>query len=45
MLAQVQNEHLAGFSTAEWLQLQDFLRRMMNNAQAIQAREANDEKA
>lgn len=47
ILSQVQNEHLAGFSPAEWQQLQDFLRRILHNAQAIQtqtAREADDEK-
>ena len=43
VLAQVQNDHLAGFSTAEWQQLQDFLRRIMDNAQALQARQAADE--
>ena len=44
VLAQVQNEYLAGFSTAEWLQLQDYLRRLMHNAQTIQSREAGNEK-
>lgn len=41
----VQNEHLSGFSEGEWQQLKDFLRRIMNNAQAIQSRESNDENA
>lgn len=45
ILSQVQNEHLAGFSLAEWRQLQDFLRRILHNAQAIQTRETDHEKA
>ena len=44
VLASVQNEHLAGFSKAEWHQLQDFMRRLMHNAQTIQSREASNEK-
>lgn len=46
ILSRVQNEHLAGFSTAEWEQLKSFLRRILDNAQALKARgeinESND---
>ncbi|MEO9102652.1 MAG: MarR family transcriptional regulator [Burkholderiales bacterium] len=45
VLCLVQNEHLTGFSEAEWQQLKGFLRRIMNNAKAIQSRESNDENA
>ena len=38
VLCLVQNEHLSGFTHAEWQQLKDFLRRIMNNGQAIQSR-------
>ena len=38
ILSRVQNEHLAGFSQAEWEQLKSYLRRILNNAQAIGAR-------
>jgi DNA-binding MarR family transcriptional regulator len=31
-LSQVLNEHLAGFSKAEWTQLKSFLQRMLDNA-------------
>jgi len=34
----VQNEHLAGFSEAEWEQLKSYLRRILDNAQALSAR-------
>lgn len=43
VLSLVQNEHLSGFSESEWHQLQDFLRRIMNNAQTIQSRGTPDE--
>jgi DNA-binding MarR family transcriptional regulator len=33
-LSQVLNEHLAGFSKAEWTQLKGFLQRMLANAEA-----------
>ncbi|MEO8527318.1 MAG: MarR family transcriptional regulator [Caldimonas sp.] len=33
-LSQVLNEHLAGFSKAEWTQLKSFLQRMLDNAEA-----------
>ena len=33
-LAQILNEHLAGFSKTEWTQLKDFLRRMLENGEA-----------
>lgn len=33
-LAEVMNAHLLGFSKAEWQQLKDFLRRMLQNAEA-----------
>lgn len=38
ILSRVQNEHLAGFSAKECHLLQDFLRRILANASAIQAR-------
>lgn len=38
ILSRVQNEHLAGFSEAEWEQLKNFLRRILDNAQALAAR-------
>jgi DNA-binding MarR family transcriptional regulator len=38
VLSQVQNEHLAGFSEAEWEQLKSYLRRILDNAQALSAR-------
>ena len=38
VLSKVQNEHLAGFSEAEWEQLKSFLRRILDNAQALAAR-------
>ena len=44
VLCRVQNAHLAGFSDAEWVQLKDFLRRILDNAQAIQAARALAEK-
>ena len=40
-LARVQNEYLAGFSVEEWEQLKSYLRRMLDNAQAISARGEN----
>ncbi|MGJ7489714.1 MarR family winged helix-turn-helix transcriptional regulator [Variovorax sp. ZT4R33] len=38
ILSKVQNEHLAGFSAAEWEQLKSYLRRILDNAQALAAR-------
>ena len=38
VLAQVLNEHLAGFSKTEWSQLKDMLRRMVVNGEAAEAR-------
>ena len=38
ILARVQNEHLAGFSEAEWEQLKGLLRRILDNAQTLSAR-------
>ena len=38
VLSRVQNEHLAGFSEAEWEQLKSYLRRILDNAQALAAR-------
>lgn len=38
ILSRVQNEHLAGFSEAEWEQLKSYLRRILDNAQALTAR-------
>ena len=43
VLCRVQNAHLAGFTKPEWALLKDFLKRILNNAQAIEAtRKAND---
>jgi hypothetical protein len=38
VLSCVQNEHLAGFTTEEWEQLKSYLRRILDNAQALAAR-------
>lgn len=38
ILSLVQNEHLAGFSNEEWEQLKGYLRRILDNAQALSAR-------
>ena len=38
ILSKVQNEHLAGFAEAEWEQLKSYLRRILDNAQALSAR-------
>ena len=38
VLAQVLNEHLAGFSKTEWSQLKDMLRRMVANGEAAETR-------
>jgi DNA-binding MarR family transcriptional regulator len=37
VMAQVLNDHLKGFSEAEWHQLQGFLRRMQANGEALRA--------
>lgn len=43
LLSRVQNEHLAGFTDQEWEQLKSYLRRILDNAQALSARgEKND---
>ncbi len=43
VLCRVQNAHLAGFTKPEWALLKDFLKRILDNAQAIEAtRKAND---
>ncbi|MET3493280.1 MarR family winged helix-turn-helix transcriptional regulator [Variovorax boronicumulans] len=43
VLSHVQNEHLAGFTHEEWEQLKGYLRRILDNAQALAARgEKND---
>ena len=39
-LAQIMNEHLAGFSKTEWTQLKSFLQRMLDNAEAAAERSA-----
>jgi DNA-binding MarR family transcriptional regulator len=39
-LAQVLNEHLAGFSKTEWTQLKNFLERMISNGEAAAGRTA-----
>lgn len=38
VLSRVQNEHLAGFTVEEWEQLKGYLRRILDNAQALAAR-------
>jgi DNA-binding MarR family transcriptional regulator len=38
ILSRVQNEHLAGFTEIEWEQLKSFLRRILDNAQALAVR-------
>ncbi len=38
VLCRVQNAHLAGFSEEEWVQLKGYLRRILDNALAIQAK-------
>jgi len=38
VLAQVLNEHLAGFSKTEWSQLKDMLKRMVTNGEAAETR-------
>ena len=40
VLAQVLNEHLAGFSKTEWSQLKDMLKRMVANGEAAATRSA-----
>jgi DNA-binding MarR family transcriptional regulator len=42
-LARVQNDYLAGFTREEWEQLKSYLRRILDNAQAISAREESKE--
>lgn len=44
VLCQVQNTHLAGFTQPEWLQLKDFLRRILENSMALQATRGQAEK-
>jgi hypothetical protein len=41
-LSQVMNEHLAGFSKAEWTQLKGFLRRMLENGEAMTGRSRHE---
>jgi DNA-binding MarR family transcriptional regulator len=43
VLSQVQNEHLVGFTQAEWQTLQSLLARMLLNAQNIQASYENED--
>lgn len=45
VLCRVQNEHLAGFSREEWLQLRGYLVRILDNAKAVAARGDKDEPA
>jgi DNA-binding MarR family transcriptional regulator len=42
VLAQVLNEHLAGFSKTEWSQLKDMLRRMVANGGAAETRNIDE---
>jgi ABC-type phosphate transport system auxiliary subunit len=41
----VQNEALAGFSREEWEQLKGYLRRILDNTQALAVRGEKDESA
>jgi DNA-binding PadR family transcriptional regulator len=43
VLSRVQNEHLAGFTNEEWAQLKSYLRRILDNAQALSARGEKDD--
>ncbi len=43
-LSRVQNAHLAGFSVEEWQTLKSYLRRMLDNAQTLQASVEKNEK-
>lgn len=43
ILSRVQNEHLAGFTNEEWEQLKSYLRRILDNAQALSARGEKDD--
>ncbi|CAN7352143.1 MarR family winged helix-turn-helix transcriptional regulator [Variovorax sp. LjRoot84] len=45
VLCRVQNEALAGFTREEWVQLKGYLRRILDNAQAVAARGEKDESA
>ncbi len=45
VLSRVQNEYLAGFTSEEWLQLKGYLRRILDNAQALAARGDIDDSA
>jgi DNA-binding MarR family transcriptional regulator len=45
VLSRVQNEHLAGFTNEEWQQLKSYLRRILDNAQALSARGEKDDSA
>ena len=42
-LARVQNDYLAGFTREEWEQLKSYLRRILDNAQAISGRDERKE--
>ena len=44
VLCRVQNAHLAGFTKPEWVLLKSFLRRILDNAHAIQAGGKTDAK-
>ena len=44
VLCRVQNAHLAGFTKPEWVLLKGFLRRILDNAHAIQAGGKTDSK-
>ena len=43
VLSRVQNEHLAGFTAAEWEQLKTYLQRILDNAQCLAARSKANE--
>jgi DNA-binding MarR family transcriptional regulator len=44
ILSRVQNAHLAGFSVEEWQTLKSYLRRILDNAQTLQASVEKNEK-
>jgi DNA-binding MarR family transcriptional regulator len=43
LLCRVFNEHLAGFTDEEWVQLKSYLRRILDNAMALEARKEKNE--
>ena len=43
ILSRIQNEYLAGFTEAEWIQLKGYLQRIFDNTQAVAARREKNE--